>query len=358
MKFPRILNAKGDPIVLNSQEKFGVELLSKKYANAARMLNIRNSLGAEFVITTLTTIAKRTSEQKFFEVFPADYVPVVVGEGAWSSNITTYRSFSIADDFETGIINTASNSARLAVADAGVDAVNVKIYNWAKEIGWTIPELEMAAKANSWSLIEAKEKSRKKNWDLGIQRICFLGARGQNGTGGNTLGLLNQPGITTDTTTITKAIKNMTPDELKTFQGNIIETYRNNNNRTAWPTHFVIPESDYTGLANQASSQFPVKSVLEILLEAFRTMTMNPDFKILPLAYSDAAYHADVSSIASKQVYCLYRYDEESIKLTLPVDYTNTLAQTINNFQYQNAAYGQFSGLLTLRPLEMMYYTY
>ncbi len=353
LKQPVICNAKGEPIRLTAQERHLAEYLQREVNE-----KFKNSLGYEVSITTLTTIMKKITEQKFFEIAPADYLPVRVGEGAWSSNLTTYRSFQIADQFETGVINTGGQNSRLATADAGVDALNIKVFNWAKSLGWSIFDLELAAKSGNWDLVTAKERARKTNWDLGIQRIAFLGARGQNGSGGTCLGLLNQAGITTNTTVITKAISSMSPAELKVFCASIIETYRANNNRTAFPSHFIIPESDYNGLASQASADFPIKSTLQLLEEMFQVITRNKSFQILPLAYGDAAYHTDVTTIAGKQVYVLLKYDEESLRMDIPVDYTNTLANSLDNFSFQNAGYGQFTGVLAYRPLELMYFTY
>lgn len=162
---PVILNSKGQPVVLNAREKLLANNLQRQV----------NALGFDIDITSLTTIMKKVSEQKFFEIAPADYLPVRVGEGAWSAQLTTYRSYAIADDFGTGIINTGSNNGRLAVADAGVDAVNVAVRNWAKQVGWTLFDLELAAKSGNWDLVTSKEKSRKKNWDLGIQQVAFVG---------------------------------------------------------------------------------------------------------------------------------------------------------------------------------------
>ncbi len=353
LRQPVILNAAGQPIRLTEAEQFHVDYTQ-------RQVNERfgNALGYEVSITTLTTIMKKITEQKFFEIAPADYLPVRVGEGTWSSNLTTYRSFDIADQFETGIINTGGQNGRQAAADTGVDALNIKVYNWSKAIGWSIFDLELAAKSGNWDLVSAKEKARKRNWDLGIQRVAFLGARGLNGSGGTSLGLLNQAGITNNTAVITKAISAMSTAELKVFTAALIESYRSNNNRTAWPTHFIIPESDFNGLASQASPEFPIKSTLQLLEEMFQVITRNKNFKILPLAYADAAYHADVAAIAGKQVYTLLNYDEESIRMDVPLDYTNTLANSIDNFSFQNAGYGQFTGVLAYRPLELMYYTY
>lgn len=132
----KVYNSKNELIVLNEREK--------KIAKHFEM-KIKNSLGYEISITSLTTIMKKISEQKFFEIAPADYLPVRVGEGAWSSNLVTYRSFEMAALFEDGIVNLGANNSRLASADAGVDSLTIQVYNWAKTIGWSIFDLELAA---------------------------------------------------------------------------------------------------------------------------------------------------------------------------------------------------------------------
>ena len=334
-----ILNSKGEKILLNAREARVSDILQKQV----------NSLGYEVPITTLTTIMKKISEQKFFEVAPADYLPIRVGEGAWSSNLVTYRSFQLADDFSTGVINTGGNNGRLATGDAGVDSLSIKVNNWAKAIGWSIFDLELAAKSGNWDLVTAKERSRKKNWDLGIQKVAFLGLEGDS----SCLGLFNQVGIKVDTTTLTQPISSLTSAQLSAFIASVLNVYRANCNRTAWPTHFIVPESDYLGLATPSSDQFPIKSRLELMQETFAIMTGNKAFKVLPSAYGDKAY-----SKASVQKYVLLNYDEESIRMDLPVDYTNTLANSIDNFSFQNVGYGQFTGVLAYRPLELYYMQY
>lgn len=343
MDSPKILNSKGEPIVLNAREQ--------RVANACQQQV--NALGYEINITTLTTIMKKITEQKFFEVAPADYVPIRVGEGAWSSNLVTYRSFNLSDDFGTGVINTGANNGRLAQGDAGVDSLQIPVLNWAKSIGWSIFDLELAAKSGNWDLVTAKEKARKKNWDLGIQKVAFLGL--QNAAGGsnpNCLGLLNQPNVAVNSTILTNPISGLaaTPSTLSQFIASILNAYRTNSQRTAWPTHFIIPESDYLGLATPSSPTFPLKSILQLMQETFQTMTGNKNFKILPSAYADGVY-----SGYSYQNYVLLNYAEESVRMDIPVDYTNTLANSIDNFSFQNVGYGQFTGVLAYREREMYY---
>lgn len=332
----KILNAKGQPVVLNDREA--------RIANNLEM-HVKNALGYDISITTLTTIMKKISEQKFFKVAPADYLPVVVGEGAWSDKLTTYRSFQLSDSFATGVINTGAENARVAQANAGVDSLELKVKNWAKSIGWTIFDLELASKSGNWDLISAKEESRKTNWDIGIQEVAFLGLAGDSAV----KGLLNQS-ITPNTSLIPAKLSAMTGTQLKIFTAAVLDAYRTYNARTAWPTHFILPESDYLGLATFTSADFPLRSVLSVLLETFQTMTSNKNFKILPLAYADSAYNT-----LGKTRYTLLNYDEKSIRMNIPVNYQNTLANSIDNFAFQNVGYGQFTGVTLLRPLETFY---
>lgn len=339
----KILNAKGEPVVLNAREKMVVNHLQQK----------TNALGYEIDITTLTTIMKRVVDQKFFELPPADYVPIKVGEGSWSSQLVTYRSFNIADDFETGNINTGVSNGKLAEADAAVDSVAVQVINWGKTIGWTLFDIQQALKAGNWDLITAKEKSRKRNWDLGIQKIAFLGS----GSDTNVLGLLTQSDVTSNTAIITELISGMTAAEFNTFVGAVYEAYRSNAAQTAKPTHFIIPEADYNGLINFPDATYPLKNRLQLLEEAFKTITQNPNFKILPNSYGDLAINAGSQVHATGlNRYVLLNYDEDSVRMDIPVDYINTLANSVNSFQFNNVGYGQYTGVKAYRPKEMLYF--
>ncbi|MBZ5673703.1 MAG: DUF2184 domain-containing protein [Acidobacteriia bacterium] len=346
-----VLDLKGNPIVLTPQEVARCNALQRKF----RAEELHNALGFEINITTLTAISKSVVEQKFFTIPPAEYMPVRVGENSWSTEITTYRDFQLGGDFESGIINTGASNSRLAEADAGVDSVTNPVINWAKQIGWSLFDLKFAAKSGNWDLVTSKERARKRNWDLGIQKIAFLGSSGNP----NVMGLLTQSGVNSNTSLITGYIKSMNATQYSTFVAGIVEAYRANCNRTAMPTHFIIPEADYNGLATLIPGTvgtYPVP-MLTYLLEAFKMITMNPNFKILPCAYADEANNATVTGL-NKNRYTLLNYDEDSYRMDIPVDYSNTLQNTINGFQFQNVGYGQFTGGLAYRPLEMLYFDF
>jgi hypothetical protein len=356
-RIPVILNSDGSRIKLEPHEihnaLWAAKTMKERYGSHPQTPYL-NALGYDAAITVLTTISKKFTTQRFYEIPFADYLPVRIGEGTWSDQITTFRSFAVADEFETGVINTAGQNARLASADAAVDALNLKIYPWGKSIGYSIFDLEYAAKFANWDLPAAKEKARKTNWDLGLQRVAFLGARGLNGSGGPCIGLLNQPGINVNTSVITQKISTMTPTQLQTLTATIVEAYHANARRTIYPDRFIIPVSDFNGLAATVSPDFPIKSMLQLLEETFKVVCMNDKFKILPVAYADATASTGLAS----PIYMLTRYDEESIVMHIPLDYTTTLANSLDNFYFQNAGYGQFTGVLALRPLESLYFTY
>jgi hypothetical protein len=318
-----------------------------------------NSLGYEQAITTLTTLIAEISEQKFYRIPFADYLPVVAGEGAWSSNLLTYRSYELAGDFNKGIQNVGSDNSRLARADAAVDAVVTYVHNWAKETGWSIMDMEMAAKAGNWDLLTAKEVSRKTNWDLGLQQVAFVGITGD----ANFPGLLTQTSvagvpIAINTTTLTNSITSLaaTPNTLSATIAQFLVDYRANCAHTAMPNRFAIPESDYLGLATASSPSFPLKTIMEYMLETFVTMTGNKDFKIMPLVYGDGTNPQAAS--ANNQLYALYNADPRSIRMNVPVPYTVTLPNSLNNFNFSCVGYGTFSGVVALRPLEILYYQF
>lgn len=330
-------------VLLNAQEQYHADWNQKIFNE-----RFANVLGYEIDITTLTTIIKAVTEQKFFEIAPADYIPLRVGEGAWSSQLLTYRSFQLGDDFATGVINTGSDNSRLAAADAGVDAVPIAVLNWAKTIGWSVIDLQQAAKAGNWDIVTAKEESRKRNWDLGIQEVAFLGLSGDS----RVKGLYTQSGITNNTSLITEPISGMDADEMSIFIAGLLRAYRINCNFTAWPTHFIMPENDYLGMGVPYSADFPNISKLAYLSEQLKIMTKNPNFKLLPNAYGNS----DQNGLGVNR-YVLLNYDPKSIRMDLPVDYTNTLANSLNNFSFQNVGYGQFTGVGVYRPLELLYFS-
>jgi hypothetical protein len=337
------LNSKGEKVKLNAREKAVILALERQHAE------ILNALGIEIPITTLTTAIKSVAEQKFFQVAPADYLPVVVGEGSFGTDLLKYLSYNTAGDFEDGIIHQGVNSSKLAQADAAVDGLRIPIINWAKGLDWNLFNVQTAAKTGNWDIITEKEKSRKRNWDLGIQRVAFLGSEKVPAL----KGLLTLDNVNSDITTITKPISLMTATEYGTFVAKLLGAYRANCQYTAMPTDMYIPESDFNGLAAPLSADYPNTSKIEYLKNRVFSDLGLGKLNIKPLVYCQ-----QTNNTLGLNRYVMLNKDADTLAMNIPVDYTATMANSINGFNWQNAAYGQFTGVKAYRPAEVLYFDY
>jgi hypothetical protein len=54
--------------------------------------------------------------------------------------------------------------------------------------------------------------------------------------------------------------------------------------------------------------------------------------------------------------YAMYNYEEESIRMDIPVNIRSTMPGTLNNFMFQDVAYAMLTGVLAYRSLEMLYF--
>ena len=201
-------------------------------------------------------------------------------------------------------------------------------------------------------MVEESERARKKNWDLGIQKIAFLGHSSDT----DILGLLNQSVVTSDITTITKAFANMSESEFQTAIKNLLKVYFSNSNSTAMPDTFVLAMSDWLGLGQTAASATYAgigKTRREYLEDEFKKITQNPNAKIVPVAYCDKANNS-----LAKNRYALYNKNQDVLEMNIPVSYTSTIAGSYNNFQFQSVAYGQYTGVKVYRPKEILYFDF
>lgn len=323
------------------------------YINGKALLNANgdidpSSSGYQYIIDTLTHIKSGVIDQKFYEIAVADYLPVDVGEAAWMEDIVQNVVFDTGGSFYQGDVDTQTETGRLAQVGAGLDKISQPVKTWAKSTGWTIMDIAKAASANNWDIVESKLKSLKKNWDLGIQETAFLGH-----PDGSVLGLLNSAEVNINTTLIPEPLSGMTGTEFQTFVAGLLSAYFSNANSTVLPDTFIIPTSDYLGMVAAASPDFPNISKIEYLSNALKKATQNENFKILPLAYADSARNA--SRGISKNRYVLYRQNEDSLNMNIPVDFTMLDADTSNKINWTQAAYGQYSGVLFNRPRETYY---
>jgi len=355
----RVVNGHdGKPLILNPEEQAACDWSESQIRNRSGR-RIGNALGFEIDITTMTAIARKIVQQSYYEIEPAEYLPIIAGQGAWSTNVETVREFVTGDSFESGITNLSQANARISEVDAAVDGVNLPIYNWNKRASWTIMQIQHAAKVGNWDYGEALQKARKKNYDLGIQRVAFLGANGFVNALSNCYGLLNLPNVYTDTTVFTAAgnvaISKMPLANLNTFASTLVSMYRVNCNRSAWPTDFYVPEDDFIAMGgSQFSPTFPIGTIGEILLKAFKSSVPNGKFgAIKPISYAMVSFSGGT---LSNNAYVLLNKNDETLNMQLPVPYSTTVPNSLDNFQLQDVAYAQFTGVQALKPREIIYF--
>ena len=338
----KFINSKGEVVESASMLNEKEVVLAEKLTNA-----ISEQYGYLVPMTTLTAVLRDVASQKFYQIPVADYLPVRVGtEAAWAEDLLMFRSFQVGGDFEKGYVETA-NEGRLASTDAQLDAIRVKARVWAKELNWSIADVAKAARSGVWDIVTQKEKSRRTNWDLGIQKTAFLGS-----SDGVMEGLATLSDVTVNTTLIPTAINLMSDAQFQAFAQGIVAAYLTNNNYTAMPNRLYIPQTDYVALATATSVQFPIKSKIEYLRDVLKAATNQPDFEIKPLAYLQVAQS---SGKLTADRYILMRYDEDVARFEIPVDYTVTVPNTLEGWTIRNVGYGQHSGVLDARPQEILY---
>ena len=313
--------------------------------------------GFKYATDTMAFIKAEVTKQKFYTIPFADIVPTSIGRGNWTDQIFTNVSFSNAGPFAQGFIDTGLNT-RFAGVDAAISQKSQYVRTWAKQMTYSIAEVEQALQANNWDPIMAKATALKENFDLGLQSLAFNGLTGDT----NMTGLLNNAGCTVDTSTIAAVISGKSAADFATLVQAMIVSYLKGltpfttdtgTAYTAFPDTLVMPLSDYLAMATPFAGTvgtYPLP-MIDYFEMALKKQTMNPNFKIWPVAYCEAS-----QSVSTKYEYCLFRRDPRTLMLEVPIGYTTTQANTLNNFNFQSVAYARVSGVGVFRNTEVRYF--
>jgi len=325
------------------------------HSDSKREMEYLNSLGVDQSITTLTSVLPQVIRQKRHTTpKPLEsYVKFAVGQGnPFTATLFNWKVGIAAGAFENGLIEMASHDSNKAGDDIWVEPISRYVTTWKKDVTYNIINTgTFAAGSQLLEYTTENLKARKELYDKGIQDMTFWGLS-SNVT--KFPGLLNQSGVSINTTLITKYLKDMTTAEFNNVLGEFIQKYRENCNYTAYPDKFLIPEIDFNGLAKQYSEVNGARvNRLQMLEEALSSTAMRK-VEVLPSVYAMATNNAAISGL-NKDRYVLYNSDEDSVIVNVPIYFTVTMPGTCNNFDYTSAAYSRFTGVNTLRPLEMLY---
>lgn len=335
--------------LVNGVEKTREELFnSDELKIIDRNQNLLNDMGyGDIDITLLTQIEREVSQQKFYTVNPEDFVPFDNTQGGWSDYITVLRSYSNIDgNLATWERGLDADNARRGQDGVSLDSVSLKIHNLNKMISYSLFEIRQSQETGRWNIVTEKERARKRDYDLSVQRGVLLGDADHKG-------LLNQTDVTLNTTVLTKKLSTMTSVEFRTFLGSVFGDFYTQTGRTALPDTLAIAPSDFLGLGVAVDEQYPlVQSMLKRMEEVFKEVTGNPNAKIIPLAYCEPEFHS------GSYKYVLYRRDFDTLRVYRPFDYNVVQGASIDGMNYQNTAYARISDVFVNRPAEMMYMSF
>ncbi len=209
--------------------------------------------------------------------------------------------------------------------------------------------VEKALRSNNWNPIEGKMRALKKRYDLGIQKIAFLGSYSDTGV----TGLITNAGVTINTSVITTNISSMTYTQFGTFVATVLSTYFTNANSTILPDTFIMPYADWLGLVTPINPQFPNVSMMTYLKDAFVAATGNANFKIAPIAYCDKTNN---TAFNNTNRYVLYRNNDETMRMDIPIPFQLRAPMSSDNFRWNGIALAQCTGLVIYRVPEVLYF--
>lgn len=335
--------------LVNGVEKEREELFnSDELAVIDRNQALLNDLGyGDIDVTLLTQIEREVSQQKFYQIDPTLFVPFDTTQGGWSDFITVLRNYTNTDaDISTWERGVDADNARRAQVGVTLGAESLKIHNLAKMVSYSLFEMRSAMETGRWNIVTEKERARKRDYDLAVQKAVLLGDS-------NFKGLLNQTGVASNTAILTKPISTMTSGEFRTFLGSVFAEYFKNSSMTVLPDTLAIAPSDFLGLGVAVDEQYPlVQSMLTRAKEVFREVTGNPNADIKMLAYCEPEFNGGYYK------YVLYRRDFDTLRVYQPYDYNVVQGATVDGMNYQNTAYARLSDVFVNRPKEMVYLTW
>ena len=316
--------------------------------NAVAFANA-NTLGIEQNLTTLTQLLANVQRQKFYTLNGqalTDFIPIEMGVGSYARQFTQFAVAQVGDSFETGIVQAGNGINKDANLDIVVDTISIHNNFWRMKYQAT-NEIVRTAQVNqeTFSYIEELERARLKTFQLGLQKIAFLGT-----TDGLNEGLLNLSGVTVNTTLLPATFANMTTAQLTNFVTTAMSTYFALTNSTVFPNTMVVPTSDLAGLATYISSTYPVGETRKEFLErAFKAAGAPADFKILHTVYNETA------GTGGTQRYMLYNRDADTLSMYIPRPYTPYPLYPVGSLDMISDSEAQFTGVWAKRPQEILY---
>lgn len=329
---------------------FDAEKYADKTFKAINALFDYPKAGLVQTVDTITDILAGVVETKYYELAGqtlSDFINIdASGRGAYAGEIFQFTTAYVGAPFKQCIINPASTGIHNdATADIAVDGISQRNNFYRQKYSISQEGLKMAAVNRvSFDLIAEKEKARKKCWDLGLQETLFLGLGD-----GRTFGLLNQPGITVNTSLLPAAPQNMTTEQIKNFAATALATAFAASNNTIMPNRWAMPTSTFMALGVPYGDTFGMPTVKEVLERAFKEAGAPSDFKIVHSLYNET------TGVGGRGRHVFYNTDPDNAIMLTPKPYTPHPLYAAGSLDMISDAEGQFTGVWVKRQGSMLY---
>lgn len=337
--------------------------IEKKLQGMATNSMVGNASNFEF--DNLTAIRQEVIQTKYYTVNPADFIPMNYGFGAYLDVVI--RKFRQEKGNNSLFARRGVESKVSATYE---DAqMTMHLHPYTESLSYNLYDVKQAAALGYGSevdLIREKELASKKAFDLALQEALLKGeSKAINGAdeARSARGLLNltkggeglSTSITEDVATLTGFLGELGDADFKTAVKGMVEAYRANTNNTVAPNTLIIPTAEAALLATSTSSFNNNVTRLDILQQMF-TAAFGSQVTVKQLFYANKAQ--DLNQVTPKNRYVLYNNNPDSLICEMPIPYTSFGYGTENNFDYKAVAMAQVSGVYSLRPSELMYFTH
>lgn len=331
------------------------DMLRRNLMGTVNNAGLSSSTGLEQSITTLTTVIDGVVDTLYYELNGhklSDFVKIEAGKGSYAMNLLQYAVSYVGNNGQQGIINpSASGINKDANTDIQIGSFTLANHFWRWD--YTVSnELVQMGRLNdqTFSIVEEKEKARKKIWDLMLQNVFFNGL-----DDGTAQGLLNQNEATVNTTAYSSALSAMTDEEFSTFIASLPGLYQENCAYTINFNKMIMPAKEYFALTKPFGT-FGLNR-LQVLEDAMKRVN-GGDFEVLPVAYANSAYNSSSSALqkdGGNPVIVLYNDHEDNLEAFLPVPYTPMPLFPQGSLDLLSQAHGQFIPPYLKRTTSMLY---
>jgi len=334
-----------------------VENKLSKMATNSMVANASN-----FEFDNLTAIKQEVISAKYYTVDPANFVPIQYGFGAYLDVVI--RKFR-QEKGNSSLF--ARRGLKSKVGATYEDAqMTMHLHPYTESLDYSLFDVKQAASlgyGSSVDLIRQKELASKKSFDLALQEALLRGEDAAINTADesrSSRGLLNltkggeglSTSITENTTVLSGFLGDLNDADFKTAVKGMVEAYRSNTNNTVAPTTFIVPTAEAALLATSTGSYNNGVTRLDILQNMF-TAAFGSPVKVEQLFYANKA-----QDLSNKNRYVLYNNSADSLTCEMPIPYTSFGYGTSDNFNYQAVVIAQLSGVYSMRPQELMYFTH